>query len=126
GERKALDYFREMVAQLKADDLRVRFHAAMALAKLGKVDAVPPVLDMLRDNADKDAYLRHAGVMVLLDCADRETLLAVAKDRSPAVRMAALLTMRRQGSAEAARFLGDPEPKLVLEAARAINDAPIN
>ena len=35
--------------------------------------SVPAVLDMLRDNADKDAYLRHAGVMALVGSGDQAT-----------------------------------------------------
>jgi quinoprotein glucose dehydrogenase len=48
-----------------------------------------------------------------------------AKDGSVAVRMASLLAMRRVARPEIAQFLNDAEPKLVLEAARAINDEPI-
>ena len=39
--------------------------------------------------------------------------------------MGVLLAMRRTGDPEIARFLQDPDPRLVLEAARAIHDAPI-
>ena len=39
--------------------------------------------------------------------------------------MGVLLALRRLGDPEIARFLNDPDPRLVLEAARAINDVPI-
>ena len=52
-------------------------------------------------------------------------LRAAADDAAPAVRLAALLAWRRQGSPEVARFLTDKEPRLVVEAARAIYDVPI-
>ena len=39
--------------------------------------------------------------------------------------MGVLLALRRLGDAEVARFLKDSDPRLVLEAARAINDVPI-
>ena len=39
--------------------------------------------------------------------------------------MAILLALRRQSAPQAARFLSDKNPQLVLEAARAIHDAPI-
>src|SRR5262249_48709714 len=80
---------------------------------------------MLRENADKDPYLRHAGVMALTGLADLQQLSELAKDAAPAVRLAALLAWRRLGSEAVAQFLNDKEPRLVLEAARAINDVPI-
>jgi quinoprotein glucose dehydrogenase len=126
GEARDLDTFRAMSQLVKEGEPRVRFYAALALAKLGKVDAIPPVLDMLRDNADKDPFLRHAGVMALVSIGDRETIVSVAKDPLPSVRLAALLAMRRLGMTEVAQFLSDPDPKLVLEAARAIVDQPID
>ena len=87
---------------------------------------VPAVLDMLRDNGDKDAYLRHAGVMALVGSGDRDAWMAAADDASPAVRMAVLLALRRTSDPEVARYLNDADPLLVTEAARAINDAPID
>ena len=50
---------------------------------------------------------------------------SAATDASVAVRRAALLAYRRQAHAEVARFLADVDGELVLEAARAINDVPI-
>jgi quinoprotein glucose dehydrogenase len=126
GEARYLDAFLAMVNHVKVEEPRVRFCAALALGKLGKVDAIPHIVDMLRDNADKDPYLRHAGVMALVTINDRETILSISTDPSPSVRLASLLAMRRLGMREAARFLADPEPKLMLEAARAINDQPID
>jgi quinoprotein glucose dehydrogenase len=110
---------------LKDSQPRVHFFAAQALGRLGKKEAVAPVLAMLRANNDADPTLRHAGVMALIGCNDRSALLAAANDSVAAVRMAVLLALRRLGSPEVARFLNDADPKLVLEAARAINDVPI-
>src|SRR5207244_4403031 len=53
-------------------------------------------------------------------------LEAVATDVSPAVRMAALLVLRKDASPNVARFLDDADANLVLESARAINDLTIN
>ena len=80
---------------------------------------------MLRDNADSDGHLRHAGVMGLAGAADVNTLVSAAADPSPAARMGVLLALRRWRSPEVARFLDDAEPRLVLEAARAIHDEDI-
>src|SRR5205085_3538256 len=43
----------------------------------------------------------------------------------PAVRMAVALVLRRLHSPAVGQFLNDPDPRIVLEAARAINDEPI-
>ncbi|MEW6305216.1 MAG: PVC-type heme-binding CxxCH protein [Verrucomicrobiota bacterium] len=111
---------------LEDPNSRVRYFAALGLGKLGRKDAVKPLLAMLRANNDQDLYLRHAGVMALTWIADPQSLLTAAYDHSPAVRMAALLAMRRLESPDIAMFLKDSDPYLVLEAARAINDAPVN
>lgn len=114
-----------LLKRLQDPEPRVRFFAAMSIGKFGRTDAVQPTLEMLRENADRDRYLRHAGVMALSRIADMDTLLAAASDPAPSVRMAVLLALRRLERAEIARFLNDPEPALVVEAARAINDQPI-
>jgi quinoprotein glucose dehydrogenase len=117
--------------KLLADpELRVRLFAALAMARPGdRADAAAVrdgVLALLRENADRDAYLRHAGVMALLGLSAVEDLVPLLKDDAPAVRMAAVLALRRLGSPDVARALGDAEPAVALETARAINDVPIN
>jgi quinoprotein glucose dehydrogenase len=124
NERFAPAYDR-LVALTKDSNSRVQFFAAMGLGKLGRSSAWPAVIDLIRSNADRDPYLRHAGVMALTRLKKPAALEAAAQDSSPAVRMAALLTMRRLGQPEVGRFLTDPEPRLVLEAARAVNDLPL-
>ncbi|HYV39343.1 MAG TPA: HEAT repeat domain-containing protein, partial [Gemmataceae bacterium] len=113
-----------IVRQLKADHPQVRMQAALTIGKFNKLDAIPAVAEMLRDNADKDPYLRHAGVMAFTSFGDknRDSLINISKDASPSVRLAALLAMRRLGMTEITQFLSDADPRLVLEAARAIND----
>jgi quinoprotein glucose dehydrogenase len=80
---------------------------------------------MLRENADHDSYIRHAGVMALLWINDKGALESAAKDESSSVRLAALEVMRRNKDAAISRFLDDKAPLLVEEAARAINDVPL-
>jgi quinoprotein glucose dehydrogenase len=115
-----------LVRLLKDHEARVRFFAAQSLSRVGDKSAVPAILELLRDNADGDAYLRHAGAMALAGIGDRDAIRAAAKDVAPAVRLAALLAMRRLEMPEIGRFLSDAEARLVTEAARAINDVPIN
>lgn len=125
GELRAACPVSELAPLLGDSSSRVRFFAAMALGKIGNREAVEPVLAMLRDNDDRDVYLRHAGVMALTWIGDQKALTAHARDASRAVRMGVLLAMRRLKMTEIAAFLNDADPFLVAEAARAINDVPI-
>ncbi len=110
---------------LTDEDATVRFEAAQALGKLGRREAIAPLAAMLEANADADAYLRHAGVMGLAGTRDADGIAKLGTSPSAAVRMGALLALRRIGSPKVAQFLKDADPKLVVEAARAINDVPI-
>ncbi|WP_435019362.1 PVC-type heme-binding CxxCH protein [Tundrisphaera sp. TA3] len=112
-------------ALAKDEDPRVKFFFARLLGTTGNAAAVAPLLGLLRDNADKDAYLRHAAVMGLVDLKAAPALAAAAADPSASVRMGVLLAMRRLGLAEIARFLADADPKVATESALAIYDAPI-
>jgi quinoprotein glucose dehydrogenase len=115
-----------LIKTLRDPDLRVRFFAAEGLGKLGNKKAVAPLLAMLRENADSDPFLRHAGVMGLVGTADPTALQAAARYNSRSVRMGALLAMRRLRLPGITVFLHDADALIVLEAARAINDVPIN
>jgi quinoprotein glucose dehydrogenase len=114
-----------LTARLGDESPRVRAFAAIGLGKLRYREAVGPLLGLLRDNADRDPYLRHAGVMGLAGIGDLDALLASSSDPSASARMGVLLALRRLERPEVARFLNDPEPLLVVEAARAIYDVPI-
>ncbi len=110
---------------LQDDEPRVRFFAAMAAAKNGDARVIPDVLAMVRANKDADPYLRHAGVMALVGIGDKDAIKQAATDSSSSVRLASLLAMRRLEMPEIALFLNDADKQIVLEAARAIYDAPI-
>jgi len=112
---------------LKTGSPRLKLLAAMSLGKIGDARALDSIATLLRENNNKDPYLRHAGIMALFWICQKDEgkLLTLASDASPAVRVAVLLALRRMQSAEVARFLKDSETSLVLEAARAINDVPI-
>ena len=126
GESKNTAYGTALIPLLADAEPRVRFAAAIAVGRLQVREAQAAVLAMLRENADQDVYLRHAGVMALAGIHDYDTLTAAITDPSAAVRMASLLAMRRLEFSEISKFLKDKEPAIVLEAARAINDQPVN
>jgi quinoprotein glucose dehydrogenase len=114
-----------LIGLLKDAEPRARFFAAISLGKLGRREALEPLLTLLREDQDRDPYLRHAAVMGLSGLGDIPALERAAGDPSPVVRRGALLALRRLGSPSVARFLGDSDPGIVLEAARSINDVPI-
>ena len=126
GDHRVASAFPVLLAAVQDASARVKFFAAQSLGKLHRQEATPALLTALRANNNTDAYLRHALVMGLLGSEDRAALTAAISDPSPAVRLGVLLTLRRLGSVEVARFLTDAEPYLVREAALAINDAPID
>ena len=126
GDLRAEHAVEALVGRLDDEAPRVRLHASIALGKLGDAGTAGPIARLLRKNADADPYLRHAGVMGLLGTADDEALDRLSEDESASVRLSTLLVYRRQGDPEVARFLDDDEPRLVLEAARAINDEQID
>ena len=106
-------------------DPRVRFHAALAAGRLGDPAALENLLRLVADTGESDVMLRHAAVMGLQGCLDDGRLLELADDEDRHVRLAALLVMRRREHAALARFLDDPDPRLVHEAARTIYDVPV-
>lgn len=122
---KAADRIKEL---LKDPEPRVRMFAALAAGRLAKAELLPAVVEMLKANADADAYLRHAGVMALTGIAresKQHVLLPLTTDSDPSVRLATVLAMRRLAKPEIAVFLKDAEPRVATEAARSIIDVPI-
>ncbi|MFO0876623.1 MAG: PVC-type heme-binding CxxCH protein [Gemmataceae bacterium] len=125
GDLRATEAGKGLIALLKDESPRVRFFAAQALGKTRSLEAVPALLALLRDNADRDVYLRHAAVLGLVGCADQAALVEASRDASVAVRRAVVLAYRRLLRPEVVTFLGDADADIVAEAARAINDAPV-
>jgi quinoprotein glucose dehydrogenase len=135
NDASALDVLREMIAYDKSP--RVKHLAAISLGRIyhngdhagdtAGVDA-DMLLEMLRDAKNKDAVLRHSVVMGLVGIGQIEPQYLMASKADGAGdsdRLALLLALRRLQSAYVAEFLGDPNPDLILEAARAIHDEPM-
>ncbi|MCH2132743.1 MAG: HEAT repeat domain-containing protein [Phycisphaerales bacterium] len=117
---------REDLLELVFDESpRVIYHAVMGLGRYGDAEAIDPIVEMIWTNDNEDRWLRHAGAVALARIGDRERLLELLGDQMPAVRMAAVLALRRMADPAVARVLRDPDPLIAAEAARAINDVPI-
>jgi quinoprotein glucose dehydrogenase len=113
------------VKWLKDDSLRIRFFAAQALGALKAPSAVLPLADALRTNADEDVFLRHAIVWAWHRIGNLDAVWALRDDSSRSVRLGVLLALRNDSDARIAVFLDDEDPLLVVEAARAIYDLPL-
>lgn len=111
-----------LIPLLKHSSLRVQLHATEALGRIAHKAALQPILDMLLANNDQDAWLRHAGMIALARLGEEAPLVALHTHDSRALRIAAVVALRRMESAGVARFLQDKEEYVVTEAARAIND----
>lgn len=138
-----------LITKLKDSDSRVRMFAALAVGRIKYSAALPDVIEMLRVNGQSDPWLRHAGVIALTGIKDRSALLRYATDEDPSIRMAVLLIFRKWllepqeqwvstegdeiplyepdvSDVEAiVAFLNDKDLQIVAEAARAINDLPL-
>ena len=77
---------------------------------------------MLEENADRDVYIRHAGVLALSRIGDLDAITALENHPNQSLRLAGVLVLRRMGHPNVARFLDDENEYIVAEAARAIND----
>lgn len=111
-----------LVPLLKDTASRVRFFAAEALGRMKHEAAVQPVIAFLEANNDEDAYLRHAGSLALARIGKAEPVVALSSHPSRAVRIAAVVALRRMAHPGIANFLQDADEFVVTEAARGIND----
>jgi putative heme-binding domain-containing protein len=101
---------------------RARFFAAEALGRDGYRQAFQPIVEMLAANNEEDVYLRHAGALALSRIGPASAIADLATNSNRAVRIAAVVALRRLKDAGVARFLADQDEYIVTEAARAIND----
>lgn len=113
------------LTNLLADESpRVRFFAAILAGKHKASQSFEAICNLLKENNNKDVYLRHSGVYALEHLAISEPglLTALANNDSPAVRLAAAIALRRMNNPGLTHFINDPDPKVADEAIRAICD----
>jgi quinoprotein glucose dehydrogenase len=125
GDRRVRMPEARAMAGLADPEPRVRYFAALGVARSGHRGALPGVVRLLRENGGSDRVLQHAGIQALAEAGDPAFLAALAKDASVVLRRCALVACRKLRRPELAGFLHDADPSLVLEAARAIYDVPV-
>ena len=112
-----------LASLLNDTSARVRFEAAIAIGKLKSHDDFNAVTEFIKTNNNRDRYLRHAGIYALQHIAKQPgELTALSGSNSPAVRLAAVVALRRLHSPELDAFLQDPDPNVQDETIRAIDD----
>lgn len=109
--------------QLADKSPRVRYFASILIGKRKLIGYYGPVCDMIASNNNRDPLLRHAGAFALERMApDSNILLALKTHASPAVRLAAVVALRRMKHPDLSGFINDADPKVADEAIRAICD----
>ncbi len=131
GESRQFDLAEAVTAKLADEDLRVRHFAALALNRIGDSSHLPPILKMLADNDNRDPIIRHSGIMALAGLVQRGKMSAghlaeLSNHDSAAVRLAAVVALRKNKSEIVQRFLNDSDSQVVITAARAIHDLPLD
>ena len=122
GDVRYADAGEALMPLLKDDYIRARFFAAEALGRIAYEPAINPIIELLNANNEEDAYIRHAGSIALARIGKAEPIVALSIHPSRAVRIAAVVALRRMAHAGIANFLNDADEFIVTEAARAIND----
>ncbi|MDN3690312.1 HEAT repeat domain-containing protein [Cyclobacterium jeungdonense] len=111
-----------LVPLLTDNHPRVRFFAAEAIGRIGYEAGKEELVNLLVQNDDKDVYIRHAASLALSRVASPEFLVSLADHSTDAVRLGAVLALRRLRHEGITEFLMDDSEYIVAEAARAIND----
>ncbi|MFN3192043.1 MAG: PVC-type heme-binding CxxCH protein [Aureliella sp.] len=111
---------------LKDENPRVRYCALVSARKLRLRNSFEQIVSMIAENAGQDPILRHGEAMALTGVAQPKQLVGLKSHDSKHVRIAAVVALRRLQSKMVKEFLADTDEQVIAEAARAINDAPID
>jgi len=119
-------FFDRLLDLLRDPDGHVRGGAAMALAKLKRLDAVEHIIPLLRDeyeNVQKEAIF---ALSELREGLDDEKVLVWLSDRDPRIRRNAAILLKRIGDVKAIEPLGvalkDSAPDVRLAVVEAIGE----
>tara|TARA_Y100000739_G_scaffold157562_1_gene136140 strand:- start:106 stop:1839 length:1734 start_codon:yes stop_codon:yes gene_type:complete len=102
---------------------RVQLMAGIACGKLKSKNALGALEELIVSAKNKDPILRHAGVAGLVGVATLRELESFVSHPSEAMRIAAVVALRRLGSInELTKFIKDDSPQVMSDAVRAIYD----
>jgi quinoprotein glucose dehydrogenase len=126
GDLKLESLASNLVGLIGDGEPRVQYAACLAVGKLQLASGLLPTLAMLEANHDQDPGLRHAGIMALrgIGSAQPGLFARLGQHPSQAVRLAAVVALRKLQGLAIASFLDDESAEVQLEAARAIHDVP--
>ncbi len=122
------DVLRDRLATiLQSQDLSAAGFAAVAMGSVGRAADTDRLLALLDRTNNTDPVLRHQASMGLYRIGKRSPGLLAAASGHPgaAGRLGLVLALRRLGDPAVATFLKDADPGVMAEAARAVNDEPI-
>ncbi|MFD2200749.1 DUF7133 domain-containing protein [Shivajiella indica] len=122
GDIKFTEAGSSMLALLVDEYPRARFFGAEAIGRMDYKPGFNSLVDLLENNNDEDAYIRHAASLALARLNEPEKLVALSNHYNNAVRLGAVLALRRLEYPGIKAFLLDQNEYIVTEAARAIND----
>lgn len=128
GDAKYQVGFRTLEALLSDESPRVQSLAAIAIGKLGNPQAVVSLAEIIIRNANSDPWLRHGAVMGMAGSASPQLITRyIEEGASPALQLAGVLALRMQKAPELKNFLTKSrmDPLVLAEAARAVNDVPV-
>ncbi|MFP6903902.1 MAG: HEAT repeat domain-containing protein [Verrucomicrobiota bacterium] len=102
------------------DEPRIQMHAAMALGRCGDESHLPRLTGLLARTTDP--FVRHGAVLALAELGSPGDLQALSTHPGPAVRIGAVVALRRMRAPEVKAFIKDPDLLVLREVARAIHD----
>ncbi|MEL6945603.1 MAG: HEAT repeat domain-containing protein, partial [Bacteroidota bacterium] len=118
GDIKYKELANAIVPLVTHESPRIRLLATEAIGRLEYTEGTNAIMQMILENNDEDNWLRHAGMIALARVSDAQTLAGLKNHDSRALRMAAVVALRRMQSPDIAAFLQDPDELIVTEAAR--------
>ncbi len=120
------DWVGERLAEKLTDPSpRVRSSAAISLGRLRHGPALEGLLQLARDNADRDPVLRHSAAFGLAGSQKADGLVAAANGAGESEQLAIVVALGYQKSPRVGELLSVESEPVALEAARVIWDTPI-